>query len=103
VKVLEDYNAAEQEGVSAFQQSIHDGLRYSSSRGYVHDLSPQQLDVRTQIHVNKIIINNGRATGVEVTDKSGATQTFTADKEVILSAGVFGSPADPPALRRRAC
>ena len=92
VKVLEDYNAAEQEGVSAFQQSIHDGLRYSSSRGYVHDLSPQQLDVRTQIHVNKIIINNGRATGVEVIDKSGATQTITADKEVILSAGVFGSP-----------
>ena len=92
VKVLEDYNAAEQEGVSQFQQSIDKGLRYSTSRGYIHDQKPAGLDVRTRVHVNKVIINNGRATGVEITDKGGSTQVINAGKEVIVSAGVFGSP-----------
>ena len=35
VKILKDYNAAEQEGVSRFQQSAFEGKRYSSSRGYL--------------------------------------------------------------------
>ncbi len=35
VKILKDYNAAEQEGVSRFQQSAHSGKRFSSSRGYL--------------------------------------------------------------------
>lgn len=37
-------------------------------------------------------MTDGRATGVEVIDKSGARRVVRAGKEVILSAGVFGSP-----------
>ena len=39
----------------------------------------------------KVVIENGRATGVEVLDKKGTKRTIRAGKEVILSAGVFGS------------
>ncbi len=92
VKILKDYNAAEQEGVSRFQQSAFDGKRFSSSRGYLTNLDRPTLQVQPLVHVQKINIENGRATGVEVLDKKGGRRTIRAAKEVILSAGVFGSP-----------
>ncbi len=92
VKILDDYNAEEQEGVSTFQQSARDGLRWSSARGYLHDRELPTLEVQTQAHVSRIVIEGGRATGVELVDKQGVRRTVRAGKEVILSAGVFGSP-----------
>lgn len=91
VKILKDYNAAEQEGVSRFQQSAKGGKRYSSSRGYLTEADRPTLQVQAEVHVQKVVIENGRATGVEVRDKKGSLRTIRAGKEVILSAGVFGS------------
>jgi choline dehydrogenase len=91
VKILKDYNAAEQEGVSRFQQSAHAGKRYSSSRGYLTNTNWPTIQVQPEVHVQKVVIENGRATGVEVVDKGGKRRTVRAGKEVILSAGVFGS------------
>ncbi|KQV74524.1 choline dehydrogenase [Aeromicrobium sp. Root344] len=91
VKILKDYNAAEQEGVSTFQQSAGGGKRYSSSRGYITEADRPTLSVQPEITVQRVVIENGRATGVEVVDKRGRTRTVRAGKEVILSAGVFGS------------
>ena len=91
VKILKDYNAAEQEGVSRFQQSASGGKRFSSSRGYITNADRPTLQVQPLVHVLKIVIENGRATGVEVLDKKGVKRTIRAGKEVILSAGVFGS------------
>lgn len=91
VKILKDYNAAEQEGVSRFQQSAHGGKRYSSSRGYLTNADRPTLRVEPRVHVQKVVIENGRATGVEVLDKAGRRRTIRAGREVILSAGVFGS------------
>ncbi len=90
-EILDDYNGASQEGVSRMQQNAADGLRYSASRGYIHHLAPQSLEVQTQVLVTKVNIENGRATGVQVTDKDGTTRTVRAGKEVILSAGFVGS------------
>ena len=96
VKILDDYNAAEQEGIARMQQNAADGLRYSSTRGYVHHLAPRTLEFQTEVHVAKIVIKNGRATGVEVIDqdkRSGGTRRFIrAGKEVIVSAGFANSP-----------
>ena len=91
VKILKDYNAAEQEGVSRFQQSAHKGKRFSSSRGYLTNTSWPTIQVQPEVHVQNVVIENGRATGVEVVDKGGKRRTVRAGKEVILSAGVFGS------------
>ncbi|MGY0535900.1 GMC family oxidoreductase [Nocardioides sp. YJ-D4] len=90
VKVLDDYNGAEQEGVATFQQSAIDGLRYSASRGYLHDQQLPSLTTLTQVHVSRIVIENGRARGVEILTRQGP-QTISATQEVIVSAGVFGS------------
>jgi choline dehydrogenase len=98
-KILDDYNAESQEGVSWMQQNAADGLRYSASRGYLHDLAPATLELQSETLVRKVVIENGRAVGVEVSDISkqatkaggGATRTIRAGKEVILSAGFVGS------------
>ncbi len=71
VKILDDYNAESQEGVSRMQQNAADGLRYSASRGYIHHLAPPTLELQTEVLVAKVVIDNGRATGVEVTDQDG--------------------------------
>jgi choline dehydrogenase-like flavoprotein len=91
VPVLDDYNAASQEGVSLMQQNAADGLRYSASRGYVHNLAPASLELQSEVLVRKVVIEGGRATGVEVTDKDGSQRVVRAGKEVILSAGFVGS------------
>src|SRR3954465_10864017 len=47
VKVLDDYNGASQEGIARMQQNAADGLRYSASRGYVHNLAPDRLELQS--------------------------------------------------------
>ncbi len=91
VPINEDYNGASQEGISRMQQNAADGLRYSASRGYVHNLAPETLELQSEVMVTRVNIENGRATGVDVTDKNGAKRTIRAGKEVILSAGFVGS------------
>ncbi|MGY2876043.1 choline dehydrogenase [Marmoricola sp. URHA0025 HA25] len=91
VKVLGDYNGESQEGISRMQQNAADGLRYSASRGYVHNLAPARLELQSEVLVTKVVIEGGRATGVDVVDKDGEKRTIRAGKEVILSAGFVGS------------
>ena len=92
-EILDDYNGESQEGVSRMQQNAADGLRYSASRGYIHHLAPQSLELQSEVLVTKVVIEGGRATGVEVTDlgKKGGKRTIRAGKEVILAAGFVGS------------
>jgi choline dehydrogenase len=90
--IIEDYNGLDQEGISIFQQSVRDGLRYSSSRGYLVDRELPTLTVQTKVHVARVVIENGRAVGVEVVDAKGGTRIIRAGKEVVVSGGVIGSP-----------
>ncbi|HMD23813.1 MAG TPA: GMC family oxidoreductase N-terminal domain-containing protein [Streptosporangiaceae bacterium] len=91
VKQIDDYNAEAQEGVAVCQQNAAGGLRYSSSIGYLdhHDLP--NLTVITNTRITRIVIDKARATGVEVVTDKGLTKIH-ATREVILSAGVYGSP-----------
>ncbi|GAB3863785.1 GMC family oxidoreductase N-terminal domain-containing protein [Nocardioides maradonensis] len=96
VKVLDDYNAAEQEGIARMQQNVKDGLRYSSTRGHIHQNNPRGLEVQTEVLATKVVIENGRATGVEVLDQgkktAGTRRVVRAGTEVILSGGFVNSP-----------
>ena len=94
-KILDDYNGESQEGVGRMQQNAAGGLRYSASRGYIHHLAPKTLQLQTETLTRRVIIEGGRAVGIEVQDISkkgaGGTRTIRAGKEVILSAGFVGS------------
>ncbi|TAM90358.1 MAG: FAD-dependent oxidoreductase [Jatrophihabitans sp.] len=91
VKHNDDYNGATQDGVGVFQQSASGGLRYSSSVGYLDDHGRANLAIVTQRTAARVVIANGRATGVEVIGPQGR-EVIHAEREVVLSAGVFGSP-----------
>ncbi len=88
---IADYNGESQEGISIFQQSARNGIRYSSSRGFITERPNPNLRVVTGAHVARVVIEKGRATGVEVIEKSGR-RIIRAGKEVVVSGGVMGSP-----------
>lgn len=64
----------------------------SSSRSYMDTVgTPAGLQVYHHTRATKILFHGKRATGVEVVT-NGTKYTLTARKEVVLSAGAFGSP-----------
>ncbi|MET9214401.1 MULTISPECIES: GMC family oxidoreductase [unclassified Nocardia] len=91
VPEIDDYNGANQEGVAVFQQSAAHGVRYSAAKGYLHDDPVPGLVVLTETTVTRIVIDGSRATGVEIL-VDGGTRVIGASREVIVSAGTFGSP-----------
>ena len=91
VKQIDDYNAEAQEGVGVCQQNADGGLRYSTSIGYLDGHGLPNLTVTANARITKIVIDKNRATGVEVLTREGPT-TIRARREVILCAGVYGSP-----------
>ena len=91
VPVIDDYNGESQEGVSIFQQTVGAGTRYSTAKGYLHDGGLPNLTVITEAQVARVVIEGSRATGVEVLGKDGP-EVIHASREVVLSAGVYGSP-----------
>ncbi|QIK75324.1 GMC family oxidoreductase [Nocardioides piscis] len=91
VEQTPDYNGAEQSGMHVIQESTGAGVRYSASRSYVTDNTSPSLHLVTHATVARVVIEGGRATGVEVLEGS-TKRTIKATKEVIVSAGAYGSP-----------
>jgi choline dehydrogenase len=87
----DDYNGVSQEGIGVAQMSAHGGKRFSSSWAYLANNVRPSLTVLTNAAVSRVVIEGGRATGVEILERSGP-RVIRATKEVVLSAGVFGSP-----------
>jgi choline dehydrogenase len=87
----DDYNAASQDGVAPVQMSAHRGRRFSTSRAYLSNGHAERLRVMVGVVVSRVVVEGGRAVGVEILEKSGP-RVLRAAKEVVLSAGVFGSP-----------
>jgi choline dehydrogenase-like flavoprotein len=88
---IDDYNGESQEGVGLLQQNASGGLRYSSSIGYLDGHGLPGLSVLMGVHVARVVIEGGRAAGVEIIT-AGGRETIRAAREVIVCAGVFGSP-----------
>lgn len=86
-----DYNGADQHGMHVIQENTHDGIRYSSSYAYLVGKVLPSLNILMGGYVTKVVVENGRATGVEMRDNSG-TVRLKANKEVILSGGAFSTP-----------
>ena len=85
----DDMTGETQDGVGYYQLTQRNARRSSAAMAY---LAPNRgranLTVRTDAQVRRLIIEAGRATGVELMD--GAR--LTAGAEVILSSGAIGSP-----------
>jgi choline dehydrogenase-like flavoprotein len=90
--VNEDFNGAKQEGFGLYQVTQWKGERWSAARAYVEPLRGKaNLAIRTGTTVEKLVIEGGRVTGVQVTSGRGR-ETLSARGGVVLSGGAFGSP-----------
>jgi len=88
----DDFNGKDQWGAGYFDANIKGGKRFSAAMAYLRPVEKRSnLTILTDAHVCKVIIEDKRATGVAFIDKKGS-QTITAHKEIILSAGTYQSP-----------
>jgi choline dehydrogenase len=92
--LTDDFNGYQQEGFGPYQLTIHQGERWSAARGYLHPaLKRPNLTCLTNARTTRIVIEEGRATGVEVFDEaSKARRILRAGREVLLCAGAVQSP-----------
>ncbi|MDO8380236.1 choline dehydrogenase [Phenylobacterium sp.] len=91
--VTKDFNGFQQEGWGPYQLTIKDGERWSAARGYLHPvLNRPNLTCLTGARTTKIVVENGRATGVEFVDDKQVKQVVNAEREVLLCAGAVQSP-----------
>ena len=90
--ILDDFNGEKQEGIGIYQVTQKGGERWSAARAYVEPArSRPNLTIKTKSLVEKLIIEEGRVTGVQIRRGAGS-ETIAARGAVVLSAGAFGSP-----------
>ena len=92
VRPLDDFNTGDNEGVSYFHVNQKKGLRWSSARGFIKPVIDERdnLDLLSGVLVEKVIVENGRATGVQFR-QGGESVVARCRGEVVLTAGSIGS------------
>jgi choline dehydrogenase len=87
-----DFNSGSQAGAGPYQITNRYGRRCSAAVGYLGKARGRpNLTIRTGIPVRRIVIEHGRAVGVEIAAK-GRSIVERAAREVIVTAGAIGSP-----------
>jgi choline dehydrogenase len=87
-----DVNGAEHHGCYRVQVTQKDGERHSVAAAFIHpNLDRPNLEVRTGAHTTRVLFEGRRAVGVEH-QRGGRTEVVRARREVIVSAGAFGTP-----------
>jgi choline dehydrogenase len=88
----DDLNGAKREGAAICQASQRRGARHSTAAAYLDPARGRaNLSIRTGAMVERIEIENGRASGVRY-NTGGVGHTAKAARGVILSAGAIASP-----------
>lgn len=87
-----DYNGTRQYGVGPFQYTIAGRRRMSAARAFLRPaLRRQNLAVRTEAQVSRILFSGRRATGVRYR-QGGQSRDVAARREVIVAAGAINTP-----------
>ena len=93
VPAIADFNTGDNEGSSFFQVTQRKGWRWSASDAFLKPVRGRaNLKVVTGAHVDKVLVEDGRAIGIAWRQGREALSA-RARREVILSAGAIGSPA----------
>ena len=87
-----DFNGERQEGVGLYQVTHKNGERYSAAKAYLTpNLARPNLQVFTNAHTTRILLERKRAVGVEF-HQGGQVKQLRAAREVLLCAGALQSP-----------
>jgi choline dehydrogenase len=93
--VFDDQNGKREEGGTGFalmNQIIRDGRRQSMARSYLYPvLSRPNVTVLVNTHVDRLVIANSKATGVQI-NRSGTQSVINANSEVIVCSGGINTP-----------
>lgn len=88
---MADINHPPQYGVGYAQATQRNGWRCSSYHGYIRpQKSNPNIKVITEAHVTSVLVENGRAVGVEYSRRGVVTKLSA--RTVVLSAGTLASP-----------
>ena len=88
-----DFNGETQRGVGFYQFTNRSGKRSSAAYAYIEpQLKNENLTIRLHSEVQRLILENGIAKGVEFKDRNGNIQTVHCDGEIILSSGALITP-----------
>jgi choline dehydrogenase len=91
-KPNDDFNGPTSEGFGTRQGTICNGRRVSTATAYLRPaLARSNLTLMTHARVARVVLENRRATGVEVL-VDGGTRRLTARREVVLCGGAVLSP-----------
>ncbi len=87
-----DFNGAQTGGLGAYQLTLRGHWRCDANTAFLAPVrSRANLTVRTGVHVTRIVVEHGRATGVEWLEQ-GAVRQARAEAGVLLAAGALQSP-----------
>ncbi|MBO9354323.1 choline dehydrogenase [Bordetella petrii] len=87
-----DFNGARTEGLGAYQLTLRGHWRCDAASAFLAPAwTRPNLTVLTGVHVTRVLVRQGRATGVEWL-RDGAPQSARAESEVLLAAGALQSP-----------
>ncbi len=91
--LTDDICGYRQEGFGVLDSSVYKGERWSAARAYLDSVRDNRnLTIVTGAMVQRILIDDRKATGVSYIDSKGNKIDAIAKIEVILSAGAVGSP-----------
>jgi choline dehydrogenase-like flavoprotein len=89
----DDVNGVRQEGVGFYQLTQRSARRSSAASAYLDPARARpNLTIRTGVLTTRVIVEKGRAVGVEIVEKGSAPTIVRANREVLVASGAFGSP-----------
>jgi choline dehydrogenase len=89
--ITPDYNGEQQEGFGPFDATIYKGHRWSAASAYLRPALTRPNCTLTRAFARRIVIENGRAVGVEVS-RGKKIEVIRANVEVIIAASPLNSP-----------
>jgi len=92
IPLTDDFSGAQPEGFGIVDLTIKDGVRCSAAKAYLHPaLARSNLTLKIMALTRRVLIENGRATGVSYLS-DGVQTVAHAKREVILCGGSYNSP-----------
>jgi choline dehydrogenase len=92
IPMTDDFSGGQPEGFGIVDLTIKDGVRCSAAKAYLHPaLTRSNLTLKINALTQRVLIENGRATGVSYLS-DGAQTIAHAKREVILCGGSYNSP-----------
>ena len=93
VPLTDDFNGKAQHGVGLYQFMNRKGKRSSAAYAFIEpEINNSNLHLQLNTRVEKIIIKDNKAIGVEYRNNKGELNKKFANKEVVVAAGSFITP-----------